>query len=101
MKLKLLRWQLAGFAVTVLGGVLLHFLYNWMQQSILIAPFSSVNESTWEHMKLLFFPMFIFALFQSQFFKEFKNFWCVKLVRNFDRSCIDSYAVLYLQRCNR
>ena len=80
MKLKLLRWQLAGFAVTVLGGVLLHFLYNWMQQSILIAPFSSVNESTWEHMKLLFFPMFIFALFQSQFFKEFKNFWCVKLV---------------------
>ena len=32
MKLKLLRWQLAGFAVTVLGGVLLHFLYNWMQR---------------------------------------------------------------------
>lgn len=80
MKLKLLRWQFAGFAVTVLGGVLLHFLYNWMQRSFLIAPFSSVNESTWEHMKLMFFPVFIFALFQSRFFREFKNFWYVKLV---------------------
>lgn len=80
MKQKLLRWQFAGFAVTAFGGVLLHFLYNWMQQRILIAPFSSVNESTWEHMKLLFFPMFIFAQFQSRFFKEFKSFWCVKLV---------------------
>lgn len=80
MKLKLFYWQFADFVVTVLGGTLLHFLYDWTKQSILIAPFSAVNESTWEHMKLLFFPMFIFALFQSRFFKEFQNFWCVKLV---------------------
>ena len=31
------------------------------------ALFSAVNESTWEHMKLLFFPMFVFALVQSRF----------------------------------
>lgn len=80
MKTKLLRWQFAGFIVTALGGTLLHFLYNLTKQSVLIATFSSVNESTWEHMKLLFFPMFIFALIQSRFFKEYKNFWCVKLV---------------------
>lgn len=79
MKRKLLRWQVAGFAVASLGGALLHFLYNLAKQSILVAPFSSVNESTWEHMKLLFFPMFFFALIQSRFFKEYRNFWCVKL----------------------
>ena len=44
-----------------------------------IAPFSGVNESTWEHMKLLFWPMFIFAIVQSFFFKDRKDFWCVKL----------------------
>lgn len=73
-------WQFAGFALTALGGTLLHFLYDWTSGNILIAPFSAVNESTWEHMKLLFFPLFIFALIQSRFFKNYENFWCVKLV---------------------
>lgn len=79
MKRDLSLWQFVGFAATTLGGTLLHFLYDWMDQSILIAPFSGVNESTWEHMKLLFFPLFIFALIQSRFFKDSENFWCVKL----------------------
>ena len=30
-------------------------------------------------MKLLFFPMFIFAAVQSFFFRDRRNFWCVKL----------------------
>lgn len=72
-------WQFAGFALTALAGTLLHFLYDWTSGSILTAAFSSTNESTWEHMKLLFFPMFIFALVQSRFFREHDNFWYVKL----------------------
>ena len=72
-------WQAAGFAVTTLGGTLLHFLYDWTGGSILIAPFSGVNESTWEHMKLLFWPLFLFALVQRLFFKDQENYWCVKL----------------------
>lgn len=71
-------WQLMGFAVTSLGGTILHFLYEWLGMPICIAPFSGINESTWEHMKLLFWPMFIFAIIQSFFFKDFKGFWCVK-----------------------
>lgn len=81
MKKSLLFWQCAGFIFTAILGVLLHFLYNWSNQSPLVAPFSAVNESIWEHMKLLFFPMFIFALIENQFIGEgFQNFWCVKLV---------------------
>ena len=72
-------WQLAGFALSTLGGTLLHFLYDWTDESSLVAPFSGVNESTWEHMKLLFWPLFIFALIQRLFFKEQINYWCVKL----------------------
>ena len=72
-------WQLAGFALSTLGGTLLHFLYDWTGGNILISPFSGVNESTWEHMKLLFLPLFLFALIQRPFFKEQENYWCVKL----------------------
>ena len=79
MKRSIGLWQLMGFAVTALGGTLLHFLYDWFGGALWIAPFSGVNESTWEHMKLLFWPMFIFAIVQNFFFRERKDFWCVKL----------------------
>ena len=79
MKRSISLWQLMGFAITSLGGTILHYLYDLSGQSVFAAPFSGVNESTWEHMKLLFFPMFVFALVQSLFFKGYDNFWCVKL----------------------
>ena len=58
----------------------MHFLYEWTNESLLVAPFSGINESTWEHMKLLFFPMFVFALFEGLTIRQSENFWCVKLV---------------------
>ena len=79
MKRSIGLWELWGFAVTSLGGTLLHFLYEWLGEAAWIAPFSGVNESTWEHMKLLFWPAFIYAVIQSFFFKERLDFWCVKL----------------------
>ena len=72
-------WQAVGFALTTLGGTLLHFLYDWTGGSIPVSPFSGVNESTWEHMKLLFWPVFVFALVQRLFFRDQKNYWCIKL----------------------
>ena len=79
MKRSIGIWQLWGFAVTSLGGTVLHFLYDWLGEAEWIAPFSGVNESTWEHMKLLFWPTFIFAVVQSFFFKDKADFWCIKL----------------------
>ena len=79
MKRSIGLWQLCGFAFTSLIGTLLHFLYDWLGNTAWIAPFSGVNESTWEHMKLLFWPMLIFAIVQSFFFKDYQSFWCIKL----------------------
>lgn len=72
-------WQLCGFAATSLAGTLLHFLYEIAGESSWVAPFSGVNESTWEHMKLLLWPMLIFAVIQSLFFRDYHAFWCIKL----------------------
>ena len=79
MKQRSILWQAAGFAVATFGGTILHFLYDWTGGSILATPFSGVNESTWEHMKLLFWPLFLFAVAQWPFFRDHENFWCVKL----------------------
>lgn len=79
MKRTVWTWQLMGFAVTSLAGTLLHFLYEWLSEAAWIAPFSGVNESTWEHMKLIFWPMLIYAAIESLFFRGREDFWCVKL----------------------
>jgi hypothetical protein len=73
--------RLYGFLFTAIIGTLLHFLYDWTGEIIFVAPFSAVNESVWEHMKLLFVPMFIFALIDyRKWGKNHDNFWCIKLL---------------------
>ena len=79
MKRSIKLWQWMGFAITSFGGTMLHFLYEWLGESPFIAPFSGVNESTWEHMKLLFWPMFIYAIFESFFLRDREDFWYIKL----------------------
>ena len=64
MRKRLFYWELAGFLFTAALGTLLHFAYDWSGGSTLAAAFSAVNESTWEHMKLLFFPAFLFSVVQ-------------------------------------
>ena len=79
MEKSVLGWQVKSFGISTLAGTLLHFLYDWTNGSILVAPFSGVNESTWEHMKLLFWPMLLMALVQRKYFKSYENYWCTKL----------------------
>lgn len=79
IKISVKLWQFLGFATTSFFGTLLHFLYEASGCSPIAALFSGVNESTWEHMKLMFFPMFAFAVIESFFIGNIKGFWCIKL----------------------
>ena len=62
MQKRLLRWELIGFAFTGAVGTLLHFVYEWTGGDPLIAAFCAVNESTWEHMKLLAVPWLVWTV---------------------------------------
>ena len=50
------------FLVIGFAGVLLHFLYEWTNENPVIGIFSAVNESIWEHLKLLFFPALVYSM---------------------------------------
>ena len=79
MKRELRRWEIVGFIATGLFGTLLHFVYEWTGGNRVIAVFSAVNESTWEHMKLLFIPFLVFTVVEFIVFSEaFRNFFAVK-----------------------
>lgn len=79
MKKSFLIWQFLGIVFTIAMGVLLHFLYELSGNSVFVAAISGVNESVWEHLKLIFFPMSVFALIEFRFFKSKNNFWTSKL----------------------
>lgn len=79
MKRSLSYWQFAGYVFTTVAGTLLHFLFDWTGGNVIAGIFSAVNESIWEHMKLLYYPMLFFAIFESRYFiDEYKNYWCAK-----------------------
>lgn len=56
------KWELTGLFLTLIFGNLLHFVYDWSGQNSVVAAFAAVNESTWEHMKLLAMPWVIWSL---------------------------------------
>ena len=80
MKKAVPYWQMVGFIVTGVVGTLLHFLFDWTGGNAIVALFSAVNESIWEHMKLLYYPMLFFAFAEyANWGKNYPQFWCIKL----------------------
>ncbi len=73
-------WPFIGFIFVSVIGTLLHFLYDWLGQRAVVGLLSAVNESVWEHMKLLYVPLMLFAVIQRRFSVNREDgFWCVKL----------------------
>ena len=70
---KLLRAQIVVIIICLFLGTILHFTYEWSGENKFIASFSAVNESVWEHLKLVFFPMLIMALIEYFYVKEIAN----------------------------
>lgn len=62
MQNKLLLTTVIGILFTSIVGTLAHFTYEWSNENFLVGLFTPVSESTWEHMKLLFFPMLFYGI---------------------------------------
>ncbi len=78
MKNKLLLWEIGGFFFIGLVGAALHFTYELSDfSSIMVAYFSAVNESTWEHLKMVFFPGLVFALVEYTYVRDKVNNYLV------------------------
>ena len=81
MKKNLPTWQMVGFVFTGILGTLLHFLFDWTGGSVIAALVSAVNESIWEHTKLLFYPMVLYAVVEYIVWgREVAGFWYIKLL---------------------
>jgi len=60
--------------VSILFGVFMHFAFNLSGNNMLVGLIAPVNESVWEHLKLIFVPLTLFSIgfyFYSK--KKFSN----------------------------
>jgi hypothetical protein len=71
MKRYVLKWELSGVASVFLLGALLHFVFEWSGESRIVALFAPVNESVWEHFKLGFWPMCLYAAVEYRFLRGY------------------------------
>lgn len=70
MNKKLFRYEIIGFVFVSIVGTLAHFVYEWTGESVAAGLFCPINESSWEHLKLIFFPYLIWSLVEICTIKE-------------------------------
>jgi len=80
-KNKIKNYQIFSVIFTFILGTLLHFIFKWSGENAFVASFSAINESVWEHLKLLYFPMLL-TLIIGYFYigKNVPNFLCSKVI---------------------
>ena len=77
------NFQIVSIIFVWIAGTLLHFTHDWFPDSVVFSIISAVNESTWEHLKLVFFPMLFMAIVGYFYNKDIKNFLYAKFVSIF------------------
>ena len=70
------RYTIAGLIFVLITGTLAHFAYEWSGCNRLLGLFFPVSESTWEHMKLVFFPLLLYSLFMTHKLKD--SYPCIR-----------------------
>ena len=77
-----MRWHAFVSAVVVISvGSLLHFAWEWSGRSTLVSLFAAVNESTWEHLKLAFWPALMITPVQRLIYGPFPGWFVATTIR--------------------
>ncbi len=62
---KLFSLHLFGAFFVIVLGSLMHFVYQWSGSNTIVGLFAPVNESVWEHLKLAFFPIMFYGIYEA------------------------------------
>ncbi len=77
-----LKYSILGFFVIAILGTLLHFAYHFLEKNLIVALFSAVNESVWEHVKIAVMPVFFWTIFEfCEMTYRPNNLWAALLVK--------------------
>lgn len=78
--MKIKTWQIITILVCFILGTLLHFTFEWSGENKLVGTFSAINESTWEHLKLVFYPMLLMTIIGYFVIgRNIENYWTAQV----------------------
>ena len=66
---QLKRLEFWGTVFGIVFGTMMHFTYAWSGHFPMVGWFAAVNESVWEHTKLIITPVLIFAVVEWRMLK--------------------------------
>ncbi len=66
-------YQWIGIVVVCILSVPFHFLYEWLGENTVVGLFFPINESIWEHLKLVFWPLLVWWILGYIIFKHRKD----------------------------
>lgn len=69
------RWNRGGFIILFFVGTLWHFLFNLSGHVPLVGAFAPVNESIWEHGKILLWPITLWWLLGMALIRPMRAAW--------------------------
>jgi hypothetical protein len=76
---KVLLWEAIGAVLIILAGASLHFVFEWTGYWRPAGLIAAVNESTWEHFKIAFWPALLYSLIEYPFLRRTaRSFWVGK-----------------------
>lgn len=70
---------LVFFFISIIGSIL-HFTYDFSKHNNIVAIFSAVNESTWEHIKMALSGYFLWSFIDAFFLIQNNNYFFAKLI---------------------
>lgn len=95
-KLFIKNLSFLGAIFTILFGTVLHFFYSWSDKNIFIGLFSPVNESPWEHMKMVFTPFILFAFVDYYYLRNLAKNYCFALIKQITVAIAFILIVFYI-----
>ena len=78
MKNKLMIYEIFSIIFILFLGVILHFTYKLSNYNVILSIFSSVNESTWEHIKIALTPTLLWGLVDGFLYGQKANYFLAK-----------------------
>lgn len=77
--LSLRRLETIGAFAVIVTGVVLHFVYGWSGGSRAVAVIAPVNESVWEHLKLVLIPVVSLGAVEAAWVRDRRRLGWAKL----------------------
>ena len=89
------KYIIAGTVYMTITGILMHFLYDLTGKNLIIGFIAPISESTWEHIKLLFFPGLSWVLYTYYRFKYIYRGILSPLLLGLITGCISIPVLFY------